>query len=74
MTYSHHYRGKSVTQLDEKEGITFADIDISLIDKARAGIPVTVQRRFDVCASFRLILSVISADSSLSTDPDVAKE
>ncbi|GAA5893552.1 carbon-nitrogen hydrolase family protein [Sporobolomyces salmoneus] len=40
--------GKFVTQLDEKEGIAFADIDMSVIDKARAGIPVTVQRRFDV--------------------------
>ncbi|GAA5914197.1 hypothetical protein JCM5296_003882 [Sporobolomyces johnsonii] len=40
--------GKFVTQLDEKEGIAYADIDLSVIDKARAGIPVTVQRRFDI--------------------------
>ncbi|GAA5835625.1 hypothetical protein JCM3766R1_006465 [Sporobolomyces carnicolor] len=40
--------GKFLTQLDEKEGIAFADIDLAAIDKARAGIPVTVQRRFDV--------------------------
>ncbi|GAA5948153.1 hypothetical protein JCM3765_007131 [Sporobolomyces pararoseus] len=40
--------GKFVAQLDEKEGIAFVDIDLSVIDKARAGIPVTVQRRFDV--------------------------
>ncbi|GAA5835935.1 hypothetical protein JCM5353_003093 [Sporobolomyces roseus] len=40
--------GKFVAQLEEKEGIAFVDIDLSVIDKARAGIPVTVQRRFDV--------------------------
>jgi hypothetical protein len=65
-------RGKFVTQLEEKEGVAFADIgkkishsiviasfplwlthsyrepDMSVINKARAAIPVTVQRRFDV--------------------------
>ncbi|GAA5872858.1 hypothetical protein JCM8547_005720 [Rhodosporidiobolus lusitaniae] len=41
-------QGKEVAQLDEKEGIIFADIDPAVIDKARAGIPVTVQRRFDL--------------------------
>ncbi|KAK4699677.1 omega-amidase, partial [Phenoliferia sp. Uapishka_3] len=40
--------GKIVAQLDEKEGILFVDIDVAEVDKARAGIPVTVQRRFDV--------------------------
>ncbi|KAM0752754.1 carbon-nitrogen hydrolase [Meredithblackwellia eburnea MCA 4105] len=40
--------GKIVAQLDEKEGILFADIDVEEINKARAGIPVTIQRRFDV--------------------------
>ncbi|GAA5874516.1 hypothetical protein JCM16303_002889 [Sporobolomyces ruberrimus] len=40
--------GKFVTQLEEKEGVAFADIDMSVINKARAAIPVTVQRRFDV--------------------------
>ncbi|BGP40449.1 Omega-amidase nit3 [Rhodotorula kratochvilovae] len=42
--------GKSVDQLEEKEGILFVDIKPEVIDKARAGIPVTVQRRFDVYA------------------------
>ncbi|KAM0791199.1 hypothetical protein ACM66B_005681 [Microbotryomycetes sp. NB124-2] len=40
--------GKLVAQLDEKEGILFAEIDMDVINKARSGIPVTVQRRFDV--------------------------
>ncbi|ORY81765.1 carbon-nitrogen hydrolase [Leucosporidium creatinivorum] len=40
--------GKIVAQLEEKEGILFAEIDVEAIAKARAGIPVTVQRRFDV--------------------------
>ncbi|GAA5975715.1 hypothetical protein JCM11641_005846 [Rhodosporidiobolus odoratus] len=42
--------GKQVAQLEEKEGIAYIDIDLEVIDKARAGIPVTVQRRFDVYA------------------------
>ncbi|GAA6021057.1 hypothetical protein JCM8202_003831 [Rhodotorula sphaerocarpa] len=42
--------GKCLEQLDEKEGILFADIDIASLNSARAGIPVTVQRRFDVYA------------------------
>ncbi|KAK4053891.1 Omega-amidase nit3 [Microbotryomycetes sp. JL221] len=36
--------GKLVAQLDEKEGILFADIDMEVINKARSSIP----RRFDV--------------------------
>ncbi|KAL8293623.1 hypothetical protein RQP46_000324 [Phenoliferia psychrophenolica] len=40
--------GKIVAQLEEKEGILFVDIDVDEVNKARAGIPVTVQRRFDV--------------------------
>ncbi|BGP16567.1 Omega-amidase nit3 [Rhodosporidiobolus nylandii] len=42
--------GKKVAQTEEKEDIVFCDIDLEAIDKARAGIPVTVQRRFDVYA------------------------
>lgn len=37
-----------MAQLEEKEDILYADIEIAAIDRARAGIPVTVQRRFDV--------------------------
>ncbi|KAK4048342.1 pre-rRNA processing protein [Microbotryomycetes sp. JL201] len=33
--------GKLVAQLDEKEGILFAEIDMDVINKARSGIPVT---------------------------------
>ncbi|GAA6008219.1 hypothetical protein JCM11491_001933 [Sporobolomyces phaffii] len=40
--------GKFVEQLKETEGIAFVDVDMSVIDKARAAIPVTIQRRFDV--------------------------
>ncbi|GAA5856072.1 hypothetical protein JCM9279_006497 [Rhodotorula babjevae] len=42
--------GKTVGQLEEKEDILFVDLDPEVINKARAGIPVTVQRRFDVYA------------------------
>ncbi|GAA5820512.1 hypothetical protein JCM11251_003024 [Rhodosporidiobolus azoricus] len=42
--------GKCLTELDEKEGITFFDIDVEAINKARQGIPVSIQRRFDVYA------------------------
>ncbi|GAA6028389.1 hypothetical protein JCM8097_007008 [Rhodosporidiobolus ruineniae] len=42
--------GKKVGQLEEKEGILYVDIDIEAINKARQGIPVTVQRRFDLYA------------------------
>ncbi|SGY22781.1 BQ5605_C019g08856 [Microbotryum silenes-dioicae] len=47
-------RGKIVAQMEEKEGILFADIDMDVINKARAGIPVTVQRRFDVYSDVTL--------------------
>ncbi|GJN90807.1 hypothetical protein Rhopal_003821-T1 [Rhodotorula paludigena] len=40
--------GKAVGELDEKEGILYLDIDTDVINKARTGIPVTIQRRFDV--------------------------
>ncbi|KDE08786.1 hypothetical protein MVLG_00892 [Microbotryum lychnidis-dioicae p1A1 Lamole] len=46
--------GKIVAQMEEKEGILFADIDMDVINKARAGIPVTVQRRFDVYSDVTL--------------------
>ncbi|GAA5944150.1 hypothetical protein JCM3775_001081 [Rhodotorula graminis] len=42
--------GKTVGQLEEKEDILFVDLDPEVVNKARAGIPVTVQRRFDVYA------------------------
>lgn len=42
--------GKCLQQLDEKEGILFADIEMDTLNSARAGIPVAVQRRFDVYA------------------------
>ncbi|TNY24788.1 carbon-nitrogen hydrolase [Rhodotorula diobovata] len=42
--------GKCVGQLEEKEDILFVDIEPEVVSKARAGIPVTVQRRFDVYA------------------------
>lgn len=40
--------GHIVAQLDEKPGILYAEVDAAVVDKARKGIPVTVQRRFDV--------------------------
>lgn len=33
---------------DEKETIVYADVDPKLLEESRKGIPVTVQRRFDV--------------------------
>lgn len=33
---------------DEHESIVFGDVDPEELAKARRGIPVTVQRRFDV--------------------------
>ncbi|GAA5904050.1 hypothetical protein JCM6882_003812 [Rhodosporidiobolus microsporus] len=42
--------GKCLTELDENEGITYFDIDIEAVNKARNGIPVSIQRRFDVYA------------------------
>jgi len=40
--------GKIIGQLDEKPAILYADVDSGAVDKARKGLPVTVQRRFDV--------------------------
>ncbi|KNC98081.1 uncharacterized protein SPPG_06492 [Spizellomyces punctatus DAOM BR117] len=40
--------GVVVATTDEKESITYADIDLEKIDEARQNIPVTSQRRFDV--------------------------
>lgn len=40
--------GKIVGQLGEGPGILFVDVDSGVVDQARKGIPVTVQRRFDV--------------------------
>ncbi|ODV89701.1 hypothetical protein CANCADRAFT_54700 [Tortispora caseinolytica NRRL Y-17796] len=40
--------GKIVSETDEKESIVYAELDPEVIDSARAGIPVTTQRRFDV--------------------------
>lgn len=37
-----------MAKTDEKESIIFADIDVAEIDKARKGLPLSVQRRFDV--------------------------
>ena len=40
--------GKVVGQLGEGPGILWAEVDVAAVDRARKGIPVTVQRRFDV--------------------------
>ncbi|KAA1478815.1 carbon-nitrogen hydrolase [Dentipellis sp. KUC8613] len=40
--------GAILAEADEKETIIFVDIDPKKMEDARAGIPVTVQRRFDV--------------------------
>jgi omega-amidase len=37
-------------ELDEEEGIAYAELDGSRIEEVRKGIPVTTQRRFDVYA------------------------
>jgi predicted amidohydrolase len=37
-----------LTQLDEKEGIAYADLDAETIEEIRKGIPIYTQRRFDV--------------------------
>ncbi|KAJ2377467.1 Omega-amidase nit3, partial [Coemansia sp. RSA 2607] len=37
-----------VASTDEKEGIVYADVDLSLVDEVRKAIPVYTQRRFDV--------------------------
>ncbi|GJE97924.1 carbon-nitrogen hydrolase [Phanerochaete sordida] len=40
--------GKIVGELQHKEDVLFVDIDPEVFHSARAGIPVTTQRRFDV--------------------------
>ncbi|KAJ3569183.1 hypothetical protein NP233_g5224 [Leucocoprinus birnbaumii] len=40
--------GKVLAEADETEQIIYADIDPQVLHDARSGIPVTVQRRFDV--------------------------
>jgi omega-amidase len=35
-------------ELDEKEGIVVAELNGDKIEEIRKGIPVTIQRRFDV--------------------------
>ncbi|KAJ1847575.1 Omega-amidase nit3, partial [Coemansia sp. RSA 2703] len=37
-----------VASTDEKEGIVYADVDLSLVDEVRKAIPIYTQRRFDV--------------------------
>lgn len=39
---------KIIAQLDEKEGITYADLDNDTIAETRKSIPIYTQRRFDV--------------------------
>lgn len=40
--------GAVIATTDEKEGIIYSEIDPKVINETRSGIPVTVQRRFDV--------------------------
>jgi len=40
--------GKIIAEASEKEEIVYADIDPEIMRSARSGIPVTMQRRFDV--------------------------
>ncbi|KAI0781277.1 carbon-nitrogen hydrolase [Trametes elegans] len=40
--------GKVVAETEEEEDIVYAHVDPKLFEEARAGIPVTTQRRFDV--------------------------
>lgn len=40
--------GQVVTQLDEKEGIGFAEIDLDYVDKIRGKLPLLVARRTDL--------------------------
>jgi len=42
------YRAKVIAEAAEGEEIVYADIDPTVFNEARAGIPVTTQRRFDV--------------------------
>lgn len=41
--------GRTVATTEEHEDIVFADVDTAVLEEARKGIPVTTQRRFDVC-------------------------
>jgi omega-amidase len=40
--------GEVLSTTDESESIVYGEVDPAALAKARAGIPVTVQRRFDV--------------------------
>lgn len=40
--------GEVVATTEEKEDIVFADVEPKVLEDARKGIPVTIQRRFDV--------------------------
>ncbi|KAJ3045904.1 hypothetical protein HDV00_006170 [Rhizophlyctis rosea] len=40
--------GQVIATTEEKEDIVYATVDVSKIEEARASIPVTTQRRFDV--------------------------
>jgi len=42
--------GRVLGEAGEGEEIVFVDVDANALTDARAGIPVTVQRRFDVYA------------------------
>jgi predicted amidohydrolase len=57
MSADYHAWGHSIivdpmasvqAQLDEKEGIAYAEIDDNKIEETRKGIPIYTQRRFDV--------------------------
>jgi len=45
--------GQVLAEAGDDEEIVFADIEPDLLTSARAGIPVTVQRRFDVYSELR---------------------
>lgn len=40
--------GEIVATTGHEEDIVYGEVDPTVLEKARAGIPVTVQRRFDV--------------------------
>ncbi|TID29892.1 hypothetical protein CANINC_001531 [Pichia inconspicua] len=40
--------GDVIVELDEKEGIAYAELRKDIVELARASIPITIQRRFDV--------------------------
>lgn len=44
--------GNIIAEASEDEEIVFAELDPALIEKTRGGIPVTVQRRFDVYENY----------------------